>query len=58
VLFGPPAAFAAQATHDWTRQGTNIVIAGALCLLLLWLVTRGLPAAASGHGAVPATPSK
>ncbi len=38
VLFGPPAAFAAQATGDWTQQATNVIAAGALTIVMLWLV--------------------
>ena len=40
VLFGPPAAFAAQAQGDWLSEGRNIVIAGAAITLLIWLVTN------------------
>ena len=47
VLFGPPAAFAAQASGDWTRPVTNVVIACVLCLSLLWILTRRLGAAGS-----------
>jgi MFS transporter, DHA1 family, inner membrane transport protein len=39
VLFGPPAAFAAQAQGDWLTESRNIVIAGALVALVMWLVT-------------------
>ncbi len=38
VLFGPPAAFAAKASGDWTRDVLNISIAGAAMWVLLWLV--------------------
>jgi hypothetical protein len=38
VLFGPPAAFAVQASGGWTGEIINIAIACAAMLLLLWLV--------------------
>jgi predicted MFS family arabinose efflux permease len=40
VLFGPPAAFAAAGGGDWTRPVVNLVAAGCLCALLIWLVVR------------------
>ena len=40
VLFGPPVAFVAKASGDWTRDVLNIAIAGTLMWLLLWLVIR------------------
>jgi predicted MFS family arabinose efflux permease len=38
VLFGPPAAFAAQAAGGWSREGLNVTVAALVGLLLLWLV--------------------
>jgi MFS transporter, DHA1 family, inner membrane transport protein len=38
VLFGPPAAFAAQATGDVARTMVNIAVACVAMLGLLWLV--------------------
>jgi hypothetical protein len=38
VLFGPPAAFAAQAGGGWTGEIVNVAIACTAMLLLLWLV--------------------
>lgn len=52
VLFGPPAAFAAQASGDWTRQATNILIAGIATFVFLWLVIKKIGATgARGSGA-------
>ncbi|MDE2251830.1 MAG: MFS transporter [Gammaproteobacteria bacterium] len=47
VLFGPPAAFAAQASGQWTRPATNVVVACILCLALLWVLARRLGDAGS-----------
>jgi MFS family permease len=41
VLLGPPAAFASQATGGWMRESVNIAVAGALMLVVLWIVIRG-----------------
>lgn len=40
VLFGPPAAFAALAGGDWTRESANLVLAGAISLVSAWLVIK------------------
>jgi hypothetical protein len=53
VLFGPPAAFAAAASRDWTRPVLNIVTAGAACLLLLWLVIRRIRSPTTSDGTAP-----
>lgn len=50
VLFGPPAAFAAGASGDWTRPVANIVIGGVACLLLLWLVIRRIRGSDTADG--------
>ena len=56
VLFGPPAAFAAQGA-DGDREILNIVVALVLCALMLWFVIQRVEAglksnvlAAAGHG--------
>jgi MFS transporter, DHA1 family, inner membrane transport protein len=56
VLFGPPAAFAAQAGGGRDREMLNIIVALLLCALMLWVVIRrtgerleAVDAAASGH---------
>ena len=54
VLFGPPSAFAAAASGEWTRPVANIVISGSICLLLLWLVIRRIRSAEAANGAAPA----
>jgi len=53
VLFGPPAAFAAAASGDWTRPVANIVIGGVACLLLLWLVIRRIRGSDTADGTAP-----
>ena len=40
VLFGPPAAFAAQAGGQWVPEARNIVIASLAIVLCIWLVMR------------------
>ena len=40
VLFGPPAAFAAQAGGQWVPESRNIVIASLAIALCIWLVMR------------------
>lgn len=40
VLFGPPAAFAAQTGGQWLPEGRNIVIASLTVVLCIWLVVR------------------
>lgn len=40
VLFGPPAAFGLLGSGDWMLQCVTVLFACALCLGLLWLVTR------------------
>jgi MFS family permease len=56
VLFGPPAAFAAQADGGGDREILNIIVAMLLCALMLWVVIRrsaarldSVDAAAAGH---------
>jgi MFS transporter, DHA1 family, inner membrane transport protein len=41
VLFGPPAAFAAQAAAGGRQEMVNIAAALLVCMLMLWLVIRG-----------------
>ena len=38
VLFGPPAAFAAEAGGSWFHEGRNIVIGGLVIICCIWLV--------------------
>lgn len=40
VLFGPPAAFAAEAAGGWAHEGCNIVVGGLVILVCIWLVAR------------------
>ncbi len=53
VLFGPPAAFAAAASGDWTRPIVNLVIGGVACLLLLWWVIRRIRSSDTADGTAP-----
>jgi MFS family permease len=50
VLFGPPAAFAAKASGDWTRTALNIALAGTMMWVLLWLVLRKFSAESARDG--------
>lgn len=40
VLFGPPAAFAAQARGQWLPEARNLVIASLTIVLCIWLVVH------------------
>jgi hypothetical protein len=51
VLFGPPAAFAALAGGDWTRESTNLVLAGAISLVSAWLVIKRFSPTTTGGDA-------
>jgi MFS family permease len=53
VLFGPPAAFAAQAGGDWSREGVNVAIAALVGLLLLYLVIHRFCATDTQGGGEP-----
>ena len=53
VLFGPPAAFAAKASGDWTRAVMNIALAGTAMWVLLWLVIRKFSSAGARVGVEP-----
>jgi DHA1 family inner membrane transport protein len=53
VLFGPPAAFAAKASGDWTRTVMNIALAGTAMWVLLWLVIRKFSSAGARDGVEP-----
>jgi MFS transporter, DHA1 family, inner membrane transport protein len=53
VLFGPPAAFAAKASGDWTRTVMNIALAGTAMWALLWLVIRKFSSAGARDGVEP-----
>ena len=52
VLFGPPAAFAAQAGGHWASEGANIVVAGVTIVVCIWLVVSRFGRAATGEAAV------
>ena len=54
VLFGPPAAFAAQAGGGASREMVNIAMALLLCGIMLWIVVRRAPAPLASAGGVPA----
>jgi MFS family permease len=57
VLFGPPAAFAAQAAGGWSSEGINVAVAALVGLLLLRLVITRFrsPDPQGGGEAVQAT---
>jgi predicted MFS family arabinose efflux permease len=52
VLFGPPAAFAAEAGGQWLPEARNIVIASLAIVLCIWLVVHKLAHPASRQDAV------
>ena len=51
VLFGPPAAFAAQAAGGWLREGRNIVLAGLTIIVCIWFVVYRFARAGEMHAA-------
>ena len=52
VLFGPPAAFAAQAGGQWLPEARNIVVASLAIVLGIWLVVHKLGHPADSQGTV------
>ncbi len=52
VLFGPPAAFAAQAGGQWLPEARNIVIASLTIVLCIWLIVRKFTHSASNRRTV------